>query len=148
MARKNPPIIKAVIRGGESLDTSDKPMGDKQSSPMVITPYEAISHIEPAFMLNPLVAKTAPTITNADKAVITKPMAILVGVLGSFFRRLKKPKIPTIKGVSTTTQNGLMDWYNSVEYNFKLLPFSGIWSPGRVEKYFLDFYNPNKTFWA
>ena len=36
--RKKPPIIKAVIRGGLNLLTSDRPMGLKQSSPTVITP--------------------------------------------------------------------------------------------------------------
>lgn len=84
-------------------------MGDKHSSPIVITPYEANNHMELAFILKSLVAITAPTITKAESAVITKPIAIFVGVLGSLFLRLKKPKIPTIKGVKTTTQNGLMD---------------------------------------
>lgn len=35
--RNQPPIIRAVRRGGLSLDTSESPMGDKQSSPTVIT---------------------------------------------------------------------------------------------------------------
>ena len=36
--RKNPPIIKAVNRGGLSLLTSERPIGLRQSSPTVITP--------------------------------------------------------------------------------------------------------------
>ena len=36
--RKNPPIIKAVILGGDSLETNDKPIGDKHNSPTVMTP--------------------------------------------------------------------------------------------------------------
>ena len=36
--RKNPPIINAVSRGGESLETNDSPIGDNISSPKVITP--------------------------------------------------------------------------------------------------------------
>ena len=36
--KKNPPIIKAVSRGGESFDTSDSPIGESINSPKVITP--------------------------------------------------------------------------------------------------------------
>lgn len=36
--RKNPPIINAVILGGESFETNDNPIGDKHNSPKVITP--------------------------------------------------------------------------------------------------------------
>ena len=36
--RKNPPIINAVSLGGESLETSDSPIGDNINSPKVITP--------------------------------------------------------------------------------------------------------------
>ena len=36
--KNQPPIIKAVKRGGANLDTSDKAIGLKQSSPTVITP--------------------------------------------------------------------------------------------------------------
>ena len=109
IARKNPPIIKAVILGGESLETNDKPIGDKHNSPTVITPYDAINHQELAFDAKSWLAETAPTITKAERAVITNPIAIFVGVLGSFFLLRNKPKTPTTKGVSTTTQNGLMD---------------------------------------
>lgn len=36
--RKKPPIIRAVIREGESFETNESPIGDRQSSPTVITP--------------------------------------------------------------------------------------------------------------
>ena len=36
--KKNPPIISAVIRGGLSLETKDSPIGERHSSPKVITP--------------------------------------------------------------------------------------------------------------
>ena len=36
--RNQPPIMRAVIRGGLSLDTIDNPMGLKNNSPIVITP--------------------------------------------------------------------------------------------------------------
>ena len=87
-----------------------------------------------------LVANTAPTMTKADKAVTTSPINIFVGVLGSLFLLLKKPQIPTITGVSNTTQNGLIDWYNSVEYSFKSSPLAGIFYFGRLLKYILDFF--------
>jgi hypothetical protein len=35
--RKKPPIMRAVIRGGLSLLTSDRPIGERQSSPTVMT---------------------------------------------------------------------------------------------------------------
>ena len=38
IAKKNPPIIKAVILGGESFETSDNPIGERHNSPIVITP--------------------------------------------------------------------------------------------------------------
>ena len=46
---------------------------------------------------------------------MTRPIAILVGVLGSFFLLRMKPQNPTITGVSSTTQKGLMLWYSWVE---------------------------------
>ena len=36
--KNQPPIIKAVKRGGANLDTNDNAIGLKQSSPTVITP--------------------------------------------------------------------------------------------------------------
>jgi len=87
-----------------------------------------MSHKLLAFIERSLEAATAPAITKADKAVITRPIAILVGVEGSFFLLRKNPQNPTTIGVSNTTQNGLMDWYNSVETNFKELPCCGIFS--------------------
>ena len=37
VARNHPPIIKAVNLGGLSFETSDKPIGLKNNSPIVIT---------------------------------------------------------------------------------------------------------------
>jgi hypothetical protein len=76
---------------------------------MVITPYDAMSHKELALVDKSWLAETSPTITSAERAVMIKPIAILVGVLGSFFFRANHPKIPTTTGVKTTTQNGLID---------------------------------------
>ena len=36
--RKNPPIINAVILGGESFETKDNPIGERHNSPKVMTP--------------------------------------------------------------------------------------------------------------
>ena len=36
--KNQPPIIRAVNRGGLIFDTSDKPIGLKNNSPTVITP--------------------------------------------------------------------------------------------------------------
>jgi hypothetical protein len=36
VARNQPPIIRPTRRLGDSLVTSDRPMGDRQSSPMVM----------------------------------------------------------------------------------------------------------------
>ena len=44
VAKLQPPIIKAVKRKGDYFDTMDKPIGLKNNSPMVITPYEPINH--------------------------------------------------------------------------------------------------------
>src|SRR5688572_17749806 len=98
-----------------------------------------MSHHDPAFPVRSSDAKTAPTITSAESAVTTRPIAILVGVDGSLPRLRNNPQIPTMIGVSTTTQNGLMDWYSSVEYNFRSVPCAGILSAARVSKYFRDF---------
>ena len=59
----------------------------------------------------------AATITKVDKALINKPNAILVAVVGSFFRRLNKPKKKTTKGVRAITKKGFIDWNNSVGSN-------------------------------
>ena len=102
--------MSAVIRGGDNLETKESPIGDKQSSPTVITPYDANNHIEPALRVMSLVANTAPTITSAESAVMTRPIAIFVGVDGSRLRRRIQPKKPTTTGVSATTQNVFIDW--------------------------------------
>jgi hypothetical protein len=47
--------------------------------------------------------------TKTDKADMSKPKAILVGVLGSLFLLLKKVKKATTRGVRIITQPGLMD---------------------------------------
>ena len=36
--KNHPPIIRAVRRGGLNFDTNESPIGDKHSSPIVITP--------------------------------------------------------------------------------------------------------------
>ena len=74
-----------------------------------------MSHQLLALLSKLFVAITAPTITSAESAVMTRPMAILMGVLGSYFLLRMKPQNPTITGVSNTTQKGLMLWYSWVE---------------------------------
>src|SRR5690606_40608073 len=81
--RKNPPIIKAVIRGGESFDTNERPIGDRQSSPIVITPYAATSHNADTLNSPFWPAYTAPTITRQESAEMNNPSTILLGVVGS-----------------------------------------------------------------
>src|SRR5690606_19219240 len=93
--RKNPPIIRAVIRGGESFETSDKPIGERHSSPIVITPYAAISHKAETLTKPFWPAYTAPTITRHESAEIKSPSTILLGVDGSLPFRRRYIKNPT-----------------------------------------------------
>src|SRR5690606_30124775 len=107
--RKKPPIISAVRRGGLSLDTSERPIGLKRSSPIVITPYVPTSHQGDTFISPLELAYTAPTITKVESPEMTRPRAILVGVVGSFFRLRSQAKKPTTRGVRSTTHIGLID---------------------------------------
>ena len=44
VAKNQPPIIKEVRRAGLNLETKDKPIGLRKSSPIVITAYELMNH--------------------------------------------------------------------------------------------------------
>ena len=46
--KNHPPIINAVKRGGDSLETNESPIGLKQISLTVNTPYVKNSHIDEA----------------------------------------------------------------------------------------------------
>jgi hypothetical protein len=50
VAKNHPPIIKAVKRGGLNLDTNERPIGLRNNSPMVITPYDPMNHQLYAFI--------------------------------------------------------------------------------------------------
>ena len=109
VAKNQPPIINAVIRGGLNLLTSERPIGLRNSSPMVITAYDEINHQELALIVPLSLYSTAQTITRQDKAEISKPIAILAGVDGSFPFLRRKAKNANIKGVRAITQNGFTD---------------------------------------
>ncbi len=109
VARNQPPIISEVNRGGATLETSDKPMGDRKSSPTVITPYDAMSHQAEDFSCSRSVLYTARAIIEVDRAVMRSPYPILAGVDGSAFLLLSQPNKPTTSGVSRMIKKGLTD---------------------------------------
>src|SRR4051812_9514138 len=80
-------------------------------------------------------AYTAPTITRVERPDITKPIAILEGVVGSFFLRRSHAKNATTIGVSSTTHPGFIDWYSSVLVRYTGCPSVGTRSGGRLRKY-------------
>ena len=66
-AKKNPPIIKAVNLAGDNLETNDNPIGERQSSPIVTTPYPAINQSAETF--------SAPLFQFWGRASVLEPVA-------------------------------------------------------------------------
>ena len=107
--KNQPPIINAVKRGGLNFETSDKPIGLKNNSPIVITPYEEMNHHAEDFIAPFSQAITPAYIIKQESAEITNPNAIFAGVVGSFPFLLKNAKNANTRGVKAITQNGFTD---------------------------------------
>ena len=92
VAKNHPPIINEVIRTGETFETKESPIGERNNSPMVTTPYEPINHQADALSDVISVFQTANAITKVDNPVINNPYPIFAGVLGSAFLFRKNEK--------------------------------------------------------
>ena len=71
--KNHPPIIKAVSRGGLNLETNDNPIGLKNNSPIVITPYEEMNHQAEDLIAPFSLAITPAYITKQESAEMTNP---------------------------------------------------------------------------
>ena len=76
--RNQPPIMNARILAGAILFTRDRPMGERQSSPTVMTAYVPTSHQEVALMAASLDWSERAGILSVDLATVTIALAALL----------------------------------------------------------------------
>lgn len=107
--RYHTPINSEEKRTGESLYTSDSPIGARQSSPMVWMRYNPVNQIMLTFTpgstsFTPKAMKRYPNESNS------RPIACLRGELGSIPRLPRNDQIAANTGASVTIIIGLKDW--------------------------------------
>src|SRR5579863_8388251 len=78
---------------------------------------------------------TAKNITREESPERKRAMPNFSGVVGSLFRRRRKVKRATSRGVRVTIKNGPIDWNSSALASLTLLPGGGQFSPGILWKY-------------
>src|SRR5258706_585140 len=112
LARNHTPIIIDTMRTDATLVTNDSPNGDRYSSPNVyntglptnqrmlrLASADARPFAAAIMMMNPSPSST-------------QPMAILVRLVGSWFRARCQPHSDVSSGVNRKIMNGLNAWYH------------------------------------
>ena len=102
--KNHPPIVSDKNCFGASFDTSDKPIGDKQSSDSVIIKYPATSHNGEIKLFADKYPANAKMMY--EKVIKIKAMANFSTEVGSLSRCLRFSHSSDMRGASVIIKNG------------------------------------------